>query len=57
MSPDIKVGKKIELLLPDSVKPVLSSRFVYRNDGKNGYLKVKCRIKTLELLGVGLKQE
>jgi|GEM_PF-4428322 len=57
LNPDIKVGKKIELLLPDSKKSFLSSRFEYKNDGKYGYLKIMCKVRSLELLCVGLKQK
>ncbi|OGF50969.1 MAG: hypothetical protein A2231_06575 [Candidatus Firestonebacteria bacterium RIFOXYA2_FULL_40_8] len=57
LRPDIKVGKKIELLLPDAKKSVLTTGFEYQNDGKYGYLKIKCKINTLELLSIGLRQD
>ena len=57
LNPGIKTGSKIELMLPDAERTVLSSDFEYKSDGKYGYLEIRCLVHPLGFLGIGLKQK
>ncbi len=56
IAPDILTGEKIELLLPDADVSFETDEFQYINDGEYGYLRIKCEIPPMGMLGVGLNR-